>query len=74
MCMYTIQSPFLAGLGIGITYPALPPHGKWYDPKIGSPHPKSTFETGNLSPDDTTKAGPSSLPLQYILAKAGTGL
>ena len=72
-CMYTTQSPSLAGLGIGITYPASPSHRKWYDPRAGLPHPKSTFEAGNVLPDDTTNAGPSLLPLQYIFSKAGSG-
>ena len=67
-CMYTTQSPSLAGLGIGITYLASPSHGKWYDPRAGLPHPKSTFDAGNVLPDDTTNAGPSLLPLQYIFA------
>jgi len=54
-----IQSPFPKGLGIGMTYPQLLPQGKWYDPNVGLPHPKSTSENGNSSPDETTKAGPS---------------
>ncbi|KAL6134814.1 hypothetical protein ACLB2K_067042 [Fragaria x ananassa] len=49
MCMYTTQSPFPTGLGIGITYPELPPHGKWYDPKSG-PSPPTEIHLRNRKP------------------------
>ncbi|GER41747.1 glucose-6-phosphate isomerase [Striga asiatica] len=73
-CMYTTQSPFPLALLIGITYPVSPPHGKWYDPNSGPPHPKFSSWTGNLSPDDTTTAASSFSSLQYTFTTAGFGL
>ena len=34
----------LVEFGIGITYLASSSHGKWYEPRAGLPHPKSTFD------------------------------
>ncbi|TVU15812.1 hypothetical protein EJB05_39351 [Eragrostis curvula] len=74
-CTYTTQSPSPRALGIGITYPVSPGHGKWYDANAGGPVPKSALPTGKLTPDDTMHAiasGPP-VPPRYALAAAGLG-